>query len=88
MPILQFGKHYINTDRIVHVETPARRQHNDRTRPNQGVSDTAVAVVLAGSDDLNLFDEDADAFREFLASQQPKPAVAPIVTKAPTPPAK
>lgn len=98
MPILSIGKHHINTDRIVTVLSPARRQHDDRTRPNQGVSDTAVAIVLAGSDDLNLFDEDADAFRAWLAGQgqstheaelaKLRPAPAPIVTKTPNSPAK
>lgn len=89
MTLLKIGPYHINTDRLVNVVTPARRQHADRSRPDQGMSNTAAVVVLAGSDDLVLFDEDADAMRAWLAGQAaPKPTVAPIATKATTPTTK
>lgn len=90
MPLLTIGNYHINTDRIVTVLTPERRQHKDRTRPNQGVSDTAAVVVLAGSEDLELFDEDADAMRAWLASQgqsaaEPKGETSKTAAPTPTP---
>lgn len=78
MSMIPIGRNNINSDRIVNLVTPAA----------QGAQSNGVKLVLAGHEDLYLFGEEADAARAWLASQQPKPAVAPIATTPPTPPAK
>lgn len=76
MPMIAIGRNNINSDRIVNLVTPAA----------QGMQTDGVKLVLAGHEDLYLFGEEADAAREWLASQRPKVAV--VTTKAPATPAK
>jgi hypothetical protein len=68
MPMIPIGRNNINSDRIVNLVTPAA----------QGTQSNGVKLVLAGSEDLYLFGEEADAIREWLKATA-KPAV---VTKA------
>jgi hypothetical protein len=69
--MLKIGKNHFNSDRIVNVVSPAA----------QGQQTGGAKVVLAGSEDVFLFGEDAEAMREWLASQCPAPK-AVVTTKA------
>lgn len=96
MNLLRIGNRTLNMDRAISVNTQARAQHHNPSRGTQGGwVDDAVSIVLAGvPDKITLFDEEAQAVRDWLKAnkqvidltpQPPTPTPAAELTPPPGP---
>ena len=71
---LKFGRNNINSDRVVNIVTPV----------SQGNQTNGVKIVLAGSEEIFAFGDEADEVREWLARWYQPTKPTPVVTKAET----